>query len=71
MSEIKDSKRIARLIVRWKDRVKKYMHERGVDREEGLEQVRKECMDRERWRLCCHGHLLGPCFRGNKVSETR
>ncbi len=25
----------------------------------GLDQARTECLDRERWRLFCHGHPLG------------
>ena len=50
-----------RPVVRWKDRVKEYMHERVADRE-GIELARKECLDRERWRLFCHGHPLGGRF---------
>ena len=34
-SEIEDPRR-GRSVVRWKDRVKEYMHDRGTDREEGL-----------------------------------
>ena len=31
MSEIVGPRRRGRLVVRWKDRVKEYMHERGAD----------------------------------------
>ncbi len=44
---------------RWRDRVKEYMCERCATRVEGLDQVRRECLDRERWRLFCRGHTLG------------
>ncbi len=44
---------------RWRERVKEYMCERGTSREGVLDQARKECLDRERWGLFCHGHPLG------------
>ncbi len=47
--------------VRWRDRVKEYMCERGATRGGRLDQARRECLDRERWRLFCHGHPLGGC----------
>ncbi len=34
-----------------------YMCERGATR--GLDQAKRECLDRERWRLSCRGHSLG------------
>ncbi len=42
--------------VRCRDRVKEYMCERGATRGRGLDQGRRECLDRERWRLFCHDH---------------
>ena len=36
------------LVVRWKDRVKEYMHDRGADKGGRLEQVGSERVDRER-----------------------
>ena len=36
-SEIVGSRRRGRPVVRWKDRVKEYMHERAADKREGLE----------------------------------
>ncbi len=44
---------------RWRDRVKEYMCERGAARGGRLDQARRECLDRERWRLFCRGHTLG------------
>ncbi len=43
---------------RWRDRVKS-MCERGVTRGARLDQVKRECLDREKWRLFCHGHPFG------------
>ncbi len=45
--------------VRWRDRVKEYMCERGATRGGGPDQARRERLDRERWRLFCLGHPLG------------
>ncbi len=39
--------------------VKEYICERGATRWGRLDQARRECFDRGRWRLFCHGHLLG------------
>ncbi len=44
---------------RWRDRVKEYICEKGATRRGGLDQGRRECLNRERWRLFCHGHPLG------------
>ncbi len=56
MSEMKAPNRRGRPPGRWKDRVKKYMSERGPTRGEGLEQARRESLDRETWSHSCHGH---------------
>ena len=50
--------------MRWKDRVKEYMHERGADVGGGLQQAR-----RERWILFFHGHSPGDTCGGNEASE--
>ncbi len=42
--------------VRWRDRVKEYMYERGATRRGALDQAKRVCMDRERWRFFCRGH---------------
>ncbi len=47
---------------RWRDRVKEYMCERGATRGGGLDQARRECLDRGRRRLFCCGHTLGGHF---------
>ncbi len=46
---------------RWRDRVKEYMCESGATREGELDQARRECLDRERWRLFYRGHTLESC----------
>ncbi len=47
---------------RWKDRVKEYMYERYYYRGR-LDQARRECLDRERWRLLCRVHSLERNFQ--------
>ena len=54
-----------RPVIRWKDRGKEYMHERFADRGGGIELERRECLDKERWRLFCHrGQPLRDVSRG-------
>ncbi len=55
--------------VRWRDRVKEYMYERGATRGGGLDQGRRECLDRERWRLFCVVIPLGDVPEGSEASE--
>ncbi len=47
---------------RWRDKVKEFLCERATTRGRGLDQARKECLDRERLRLFCLGHLLWERF---------
>ncbi len=47
----------------WRDRIKEYMYGRGVTRRGGLDQARRECLDREKRRLFCHGHPLKGHFQ--------
>ncbi len=54
---------------RWRDIVKLYMRERGATRRGGLDQARRECLDRERWRFFCRGHPFGNVPGGSKASE--
>ncbi len=35
-----------------------YVRERGERIMRGLEHARRECKDRNKWRLFCHGHTL-------------
>ena len=51
VSETESSSRRGRSFVRWKDTVKEYMHERVADRGGGIEQARRECLDKGRWKL--------------------
>ncbi len=62
LSSFEGPSRRGRPLVRWEDRVKEYMNEKGV-RGNGLEQARRECMDMERWRSFWQGHFLGGCLR--------
>ena len=39
-----------------KDWVKEYMHEKVAGRGEGIEQARRECVNKNRWWLSCHGY---------------
>ena len=56
-SEVEGPGRRGRPPLRWRDKVKEYMTERG-DCGVRVEEARKECLDRERWRLFCCDHLL-------------
>ncbi len=62
LSSVEGTNRRGRPLGRWEDKVKEYVSERGV-RENGFEWARRECMDRERWRVVCRGHPLGECVR--------
>ncbi len=44
---------------RWRDRVREYMCEKHAIREGRLDQAKRECLDRERWRFFCCFHPLG------------
>ncbi len=56
---------------RWRNRVKEYLCERDATstRGERLDQARRECLDREKWRLFCRDHFLGGHSGGGEVSE--
>ena len=72
VSEI-DGPRRGRPVVKWRDSVKEYMHERGVDRVGVLEQARRDCMYSKRWRLFCSGYhpLRGRSQRRRGVRKYR
>ncbi len=44
--------------VKWRDRVQEYVKERDERSCRNTEQARRECLDRERWKLFCYGHSL-------------
>ncbi len=69
LSGIKSPSRRGRQLGRWKDKVREYMSERGATRGGGLEQARREFLEREKWRLFSHGHSLGDIPGGSEVSE--
>ncbi len=58
MSEIEGGNVRGRPPVKWKHRVQEYVRERGEGSLRNLEQARRECQDRERWKLFCRGHPL-------------
>ena len=69
VSETGDPRR-RKPVVRSKDKVKKYMHERIADIEGRIAQARRKCMDRGRWRLFCRVHPLGDVSGVIEASET-
>ncbi len=62
LSSVEGPNRRSRPRGRWEAKVKESVSERGV-RENGLEWARRECMDRERWRLVCHDLPLWGCLQ--------
>ncbi len=58
-SELESPNRRERPLARLKDRVEEYLGESGINGRGVLEAARRECGDRERWRLYCCGHPLG------------
>ncbi len=50
------------------DRVEEYLEERGINGRGLLEEARRECLDRKRWRICCCGHPLGVVHKGSEAS---
>ncbi len=58
LSSVEGTNRRGRPLVRWEDRVREYVNERGV-KGNALEWARRECMDREGWRSACRSHTLG------------
>ncbi len=58
MSEIEGRNVRGRPPVKWRDRVQEYIGERDEGSLRNFEQARRECQDRERWKLFCRGHPL-------------
>ncbi len=50
MSEIEGGNVRGRPPVKWRDRVQEYVRERGEGSLRNLEQARRVCQDRERWK---------------------
>ena len=59
VSETDSPRRRGRPVVRWKDRVKKYMDEKVADTGRGIELTRRECVDMH----------LGDVPEGNEASD--
>ncbi len=55
--------------MKWRDRVQEYIRERGEGSLRNLEQARRECQDRERWKLFYHGHPLVGAPRSRHRNE--
>ncbi len=69
MSEIEGGNVRGQPPVKWRDRVQEYVRERGEGSLRNLEQARRECQDRERWKLFCCGHPLVGDPRGRHRNE--
>ncbi len=54
---------------KWKDRVKEYMCEEDATRGGRLDQARRECLDRKRWKFFCCGYPLGNDPGGSEALE--
>ncbi len=68
LSSVESTNRRGRPIGRWEDRVRKYVSEIGV-RGNAMEWARRECIDRERWRLSAMATPLVDAPRGSEASE--
>lgn len=69
VSEIEGGNIRGRPPVKWRDRVQEYVRERGERSLRNLEQSRRECQDRERWKLFCHGHPLVGAPRSRRPND--
>ncbi len=58
VSEIEGRNVRGRPPVKRRDRVQEYVRERGEGSLRNLEQARRVCQDRERWKLFCRGYPL-------------
>ncbi len=70
-SEAEGSNGRQRPLERWKDRVEEYLRKRGITGRGVLEQTRRKCWDREKWRLFCRGHTLGDVPGGERRKSYR
>ncbi len=66
MSEIEGGNVRGRPPVKLRDRVQEYVGERGESSLRNLVWARRECQDRERWKLFCRGHPLVGAFRSRR-----
>ncbi len=69
VSDLEGSHQRGRPLDRLRDRAKEYTCEWCDSRRGGCEQARRDCMDRERWRLSSAAISWGDVLGGNKASE--
>ncbi len=69
VSKIKVGSVGGRPLVKWIDRVQEYVREWGEGSLRNLEQARRECEDRKRWKLFCRGHPLVGAPRSRHRNE--
>ncbi len=69
--ELKGPNRRGRPLRRWKDRVEEYMGESSINGRGVLEQARRECWVRERWRLLLWPPLKGMFLEGVRCQSYR
>ncbi len=69
MSEIEGGNVRGQPPVKWRDRVQEYVRERAGGSLRNLEQARRECQDRERWKLFCRGQPLVGAPRSRRQNE--
>ncbi len=69
VSEIEGGNVRGRPPLKWTDRVREYVRERGERSLRNLEQAWGECQDRERWKLFCCGHPLVGAPRSRRPNE--
>ncbi len=69
VSEIEGGNVRGRPLVKWRDGMQEYVRKRGEGSLRNLEQARRECQDRERLKLFCHGHPLVGAPRGRRQNE--
>ncbi len=55
--------------VKWRDRVQEYVRESGEGSLRNLEQARRECQDRDRWKLFCRGRPLVGAPKSRRQNE--
>ncbi len=69
VSEIEGDNVRGRPPVKWRERVQEYVRESCEGSLRSLEQARRECQDRETWKLFCCGHPLVGAPRSRRRNE--
>ncbi len=69
VSEIEGGNVIGGPPVKWRDRVQEYVTVRGEGSLRNLEQARRECRDREKWKLFSRGHPTVGAPRSRRQNE--